>query len=79
MKNYETVKAKKAMKTIAEAKNISIEEVHGEIKAAIAEGMSSSDPAIQEMWRNMSCKGDVPEPEEVIAWVTEQVKGRMRI
>ena len=79
MKKTELRKAQKAITTIAETENISAEEVRREMKAAIAEGLSGSDPAVQEMWRSMPCKGDVPEPEEVIAWLAEEVKRKMRI
>lgn len=78
MKNYKIKKAKKAISTVAEAEKLSVEEILSEMKAAIAEGLSSSDPAVREMWRNMPCKGDVPEPEEVIAWLAWEVKNKMR-
>ena len=72
-------KIKKSIKTIADKENISENEVRREMKAAIAEGLNSSDPAVREMWRNVPCRGETPEPEELIAWLAEQVRGRVKI
>lgn len=72
-------KIKKAIKTIADKENISENEVRREMKAAIAEGLNSGDPAVREMWRNVPCRGETPEPEELIAWLAEQVRGRVKI
>ena len=74
MKNYEIKKAAAAVNIIAEKESLSVEDVRIEMMAAIAEGMSSSDPVVKEMWNNVPCKGEVPEPEELIAWLTEQVR-----
>lgn len=78
MKNNEISKAQKAMRTIAKEEGVSVDNVREEMKAAIAEGLRSSDPAVKAMWENIPCEGDVPEPEELIAWLAEQVKERMK-
>ena len=79
MKKNDIVKAQKAMEAIAEKEKISESHVRREMKAAIAEGLSSSDPAVKAMWRDIPCKGETPEPEELIAWLAEQVRERMKI
>lgn len=78
MNNNEIKKAKKAMKIVAEKEGISINNVREEMKAAMAEGMRSSDPEAQEMWKRIPCKGEEPEPEELIAWLAEQVKEKLK-
>ena len=79
MKKNEISKARKAIKIISEKENISSEEVRSEMKAAIAEGLSSADPAVTELWKNVPCKGESPEPEELIAWLAEQVREKLKI
>lgn len=78
MKNNEISKAQKAMETIAEKESISVDNVRKEIRAAIAEGLRSGDPAVKAMWEDVPCKGDVPEPEELIAWLAEVVREKMK-
>lgn len=78
MKKSELKKARSAVKTIANQESMTADEVREEMKAAISEGMQSTDPAVQEMWRNIPCKGSVPEPEELIAWLAEQVRERIK-
>ena len=78
MKNHYIGKARKAIKIISHEENISREEIRSEMKAAIAEGLSSSDPAAQEIWKNIPCKGEAPEPEELIAWLAEQVRVKVK-
>ena len=67
------------MRTIARQENLSLDSVRKEMKAAIAEGMSNPDPAIKEIWKEIACNGEVPEPEDVIAWVVEQVKDKLTV
>ena len=78
MKKNDIKKARSAVKATARKEGISVENVREEMKAAIAEGMKSGDPAVQAMWQDVPCKGEVPEPEELIAWLAEQVRERMK-
>lgn len=78
MNNNKIKKAQNAIKTIAEKENISADSVREEMKAAIALGLQSADPEAQEMWKKIPCKGETPEPEELIAWLAEQVKERLK-
>ena len=71
-------KARQAVRTIAEKENISTNDVRREMKAAIFEAMRNPDPAVRSMWESMPCKGDVPEPEELIAWLTDMVKEKLK-
>ena len=47
------------------------------MKEAILEGLQNTDPDIQTKWKSIPCKGKVPEPEELIAWVANQVSEKM--
>lgn len=80
MKKNDIKKARSAVKTTARKEGISVENVREEMKAAIAEGMKSGDPAVQAMWQDVPSRGrgEVPEPEELIAWLAEQVRERMK-
>ena len=77
MKNTNLKKARSAVKTVAKNEGLTAAEVRKEMKAAMAEGMQSADPAVREMWRNIPCKGETPEPEELIAWLAGQVRERL--
>ena len=74
MKDNNFEKANNAVQKIAEKENISVEEVRREMKLAITEGLRSADPDVREMWKMIPCKGDTPEPEEVITWVVERLR-----
>lgn len=78
MKNSELKKAHSAVKATAGKEGISVDEVREEMKSAIAEGLRNADSAVQEMWKNIPCKGETPEPEELIAWLAERVKEKMK-
>lgn len=69
-------KANRAVKTIAQQEGTSVDSVRSEIKAAISEAMQNPDPKIRAMWENIPCKGEQPEPEELIAWIAAQVAAR---
>ena len=78
MKNNELTKAQKAINVIAKQEGMRTEEVLAEMRAAIAEGLQSTDPAVQEMWKGIPCKGEAPEPEELIAALAEQVRKKLK-
>ena len=69
-------KATRAFKKITVREGISVLEVRDEIQKAIDIGLSSSDPAVQEHWRKMPCRGDKPTPEEVVVYIAKQVKSK---
>ena len=78
MKNTELTKAQKAINVIAKQEGMTAEAVLAEMRAAINEGLQSTDPAVQEMWKKLPCKGETPEPEELIAWLAEQVREKLK-
>ena len=76
MKNNELKRAHTAIQTIADKEGIPVDKVREEMKSAISEGLS--DHSVQEIWKEIPCKGKTPEPEELIAWIAEQVRERMK-
>ena len=66
-------KVTKAFEQLAIRDGISVAEVREEIQKAIDIGMSSSDPAVQEKWGKMPCRGERPTPEEVVLYLSKQV------
>lgn len=79
MKKKNQRRASRAVRTVARKESLSLDSVRKEMKTAIAEGMSNPDPAIKEIWKEIACNGEVPEPEDVIAWVVEQVKVKLTV
>lgn len=42
---------------------------------AMSEGFNSKDPAARAMWAQIPCEGEIPTPEELIAWVGKRLGG----
>ena len=68
------MKAKSAIKQIADREGISVSEVRKEIQTAIDEGMKSTDKSVQAYWSRIPRKGTKPTPEEVINFIAKSVK-----
>ena len=68
------MKAKSAIKQIADREGISVSEVRKEIQAAIDEGMKSTHKSVQAYWSRIPRKGTKPTPEEVINFIAKSVK-----
>lgn len=58
---------------IAKKEGVSVEEVRSEMEVAIAVARMNKNPAIQELWRTIPCKDEIPTPEEVIAFVIQAI------
>ena len=46
------------------------------MKIAMINGLCSDDPKIKAYWQSIPCEGDVPTPEEFIAFTAKEVKKR---
>lgn len=66
----------KVFEEIATREGVSVAEIREEIQKAIDAGLESPDPAVQQRWSKMPCKGDKPTPEDVIAYVVGQIKSK---
>ena len=65
--------AEKAIRTIAMRAGVTVEEVRAQMHFATLAGLCSKDPAVQACWATVPCKGEVPTPEELIAYLATHV------
>jgi len=66
--------AHRALEQIAEKNNTTVEEVRKQIKIAMINGLVSDDPRQKAYWQSIPCEGDVPTPEEFIAYTADVVR-----
>ena len=59
-------------KQVAEQYHVSAEEVQAEITKAIETGMQTAEHSVRRAWAEIPRRCDVPEPEEVVAWLVIQ-------
>lgn len=76
MKKREIEIAERAIARIASEHHTSVEEVRLQIKIAMLNGLASDDPKIKAYWQSIPHEGDVPTPEELIAYTANVVKKR---
>ena len=70
MKNH---RASKAISQVAKSHHVSEDTVREDMKKAISEALSSPDPTVQALWKQIPCAGETPEPEELIDWIVKQL------
>ena len=58
---------------IAAAHNCTVDEVKAEITNAIKAGLQNPDPEVRGKWAEMPRAGEIPTPEEVIAFCVREV------
>lgn len=68
--------AKDAVNQIALREGKTVEQVRKEIQKAILIGLCSQDPKIQAYWKRIPSEGDIPTPEEVIAFLAMEARKR---
>lgn len=66
-----------AIDELARKNHTTPEMVRKHIQVGLMNGLISDDPAIQEALRKIPTAGEVPTPEEVIAYYATQLSGRM--
>lgn len=66
-------RASKAISQVAKSHHVSEDTVREDMKAAISEAMRCPDPAVQDLWKQIPCAGETPEPEELIDWIVKQL------
>lgn len=71
--------AKNAILLIAQREGVSVEHVRTEMKVAMLNGLCSTDPKIKSYWESIPCEGNIPTPEEFIAFTAKMVKVRRKI
>ena len=67
------IDAERAIQMIALREGKSVKYIRDHIKIAMLTGMCNPDPAVQERWKKIPCKGEVPTPEEVITYIATHV------
>ena len=67
---------KNAINQIALRKGKTVEQVRKDIQNAMLIGLCSQDPKIQAYWKRIPSEGDIPTPEEVIAFLAMEAGKR---
>ncbi|OJU08710.1 MAG: hypothetical protein BGN88_05250 [Clostridiales bacterium 43-6] len=66
------------MLKLAKEKNLSVAEIRKEIQIAIETGMASDNPEAKARWTKMCHNGNPPTPEEVITYLSKEVKKELK-
>lgn len=64
----------KIVHNIAENAGTNVEDVLNAMQEALIVGYDSSDPTIQDLWKQIPRKGKIPTPEEFIIWATNKIQ-----
>jgi len=70
--------AENAIKKLAARDGVSVEYVRTQMKIAMINGLCSEDPVQKAYWKNIPCEGDIPTPEEFIAYTAKVMKKQRR-
>lgn len=65
--------AQNAIKKIAKRDGVSVNYVRKQMKIAMLNGLSSTDPHIKRFWDSIPHEGEIPTPEELIIYIAEIV------
>ncbi len=68
--------AKNSIIKLAEQEGVSVEYVRIQLEEAIQNGLDSEDEKKKAFWESIPRERDVPTPEEVVLYISEQVKRR---
>jgi len=66
--------AKRAIERIARENHTTVDEVRLQMKIAMMNGLISEDPKVKAYWQSIPCDGEVPTPEEFIAYTADVVR-----
>ena len=78
MKKKSLEGAENAIKKLAERDEVSVEYVRTQMKIAMINGLCSEDPVQKAYWKSIPCEGEIPTPEEFIAYTAKVVKKQMK-
>lgn len=70
----ELAAARRAIEEVARREHKTVEEVRADMTEAMLEGWNSSDPAARALWQTIPCEGEMPTPEELIAWAGKRLR-----
>ena len=63
------INAERAIRELAFREGKTEDYIRQQMKLAMLAGLCSQDPDIQENWKKIPCKGEVPTPEELITYL----------
>ena len=66
--------ATKAIQKLAERDGVTVEYVRMQMKIAMINGLCSKEPKVKAYWQSIPCEGEVPTPEEFIAYTANVVR-----
>ena len=67
-----------AILKLAKEKNLCVAEIQKEIQIAINKGMASDNPETRAQWAKMCHNGNPPTPEEVITYLSKEIKKELK-
>lgn len=67
-------KNKNLFKIIAKHYGVTEQEVYSEIQKMIEDAQNTNDETIKERWRRIPHKGELHTPEELISYLTQEVR-----
>lgn len=67
------IDADRAIRTLAMREGKTVEYIRSQMKIAMLAGLSNQNPEIQEKWKMIPCKGELPTPEELITYLALNV------
>ena len=72
----DTIKVQKAIEAVARLHGVPVEEVIGEIQAAIVSAQKDTayDPKAQEHWKKISSQKETPTVQSLIAYIVNQIE-----
>lgn len=66
--------AERAIQELAIREGKTVEYIRSQMKLAMLSGLCNPDPKVQENWKRIPCKGEVPTPEEIITFLAAHAK-----
>ena len=78
MRELKEINAEKTLQKLAAKKGVTVEDVRRQISLAMLVGMCDPDPNIQAYWHSIPHTGDIPTPEEIIVFLSNEVNNRRK-
>lgn len=63
------IDAARTIRMLALQEGTTVEYINSQIRLAIVSGLNNPNPQVQENWKKIPCKGTIPTPEELIAYL----------
>lgn len=73
-KTAKQIVAENAIKKIAKQEDVSTEYVRKQMQIAMINGLCSADPKVKAFWASVPREKEIPTPEELIIYISENIK-----